>query len=62
MSYFTDAAALRLPLGMPPIVILGPGEPEMAHQTDEFCRVDRIGEAHELFVDVIDDWCHTEAT
>ncbi len=42
VSYFTDAAALRLPLGMPPIVILGPGEPEMAHQTDEYCRVDRI--------------------
>ncbi|MEO9101583.1 MAG: M20 family metallopeptidase [Burkholderiaceae bacterium] len=57
VSYFTDAAALRLPLGMPPIVILGPGEPEMAHQTDEYCRVDRIGEAHELFVGLIDDWC-----
>ena len=57
VSYFTDAAALRLPLGMPPIVILGPGESAMAHQTDEYCRVDRIGEAETLYVDLIDDWC-----
>lgn len=56
VSYFTDAAALRLPLGMPPVVILGPGEPEMAHQTDEYCRVDRIGEAVLLYTDLIDDW------
>jgi succinyl-diaminopimelate desuccinylase len=57
VSYFTDAAALRLPLGMPPVVILGPGEPEIAHQTDEYCRVDRIREAAQLFTDLIDDWC-----
>jgi succinyl-diaminopimelate desuccinylase len=56
-SYFTDAAALRLPLGLPPTVILGPGEPELAHQTDEYCRVDRILEATTLFSDLIDDWC-----
>ena len=61
VSYFTDAAALRLPLGMPPIVILGPGEPEMAHQTDEYCRVDRIREAEALFTDLIDDWCEVRA-
>ncbi len=57
VSYFTDAAALRLPLGMPPVVILGPGQPEMAHQTDEYCRVDRIREAEVLFTDLITDWC-----
>lgn len=57
VSYFTDAAALRSPLGMPPVVILGPGEPGMAHQTDEYCRVDRIVEADTLFGDLIDDWC-----
>lgn len=61
VSYFTDAAALRLPLGMPPIVILGPGEPEMAHQTDEYCHVDRIREAAVLFTDLIDDWCEASA-
>ena len=56
VSYFTDAAALRGPLGGPPIVILGPGEAEMAHQTDEYCRVDRIAEATTLFNDLIKDW------
>ena len=57
VSYFTDAAALRGPLGQPPTVILGPGEPQMAHQTDEFCYVARIGEAEKLFRHIILDWC-----
>jgi len=57
VSYFTDAAALRGPLGQPPTVILGPGEPQMAHQTDEFCYVARIGEAEQLFRHIILDWC-----
>ncbi len=57
VSYFTDAAALRLPLGMPPVLILGPGEPQLAHQTDEYCHVHRIHEATALFDDLITDWC-----
>jgi succinyl-diaminopimelate desuccinylase len=57
VSYFTDAAALRLPLGMPPVLILGPGEPQLAHQTDEYCHVHRIVEATALFEDFITDWC-----
>ena len=61
VSYFTDAAALRGPLSAGdeplPIVILGPGQPEMAHQTDEYCEVARITEATALFVELIDDWC-----
>jgi len=60
VAYFTDAAALRGPLGGPPVVILGPGEPEMAHQTDEYCRVDRIHEATALFGDLITDWCEAQ--
>lgn len=57
VSYFTDAAALRLPLGMPPVLILGPGEPQLAHQTDEHCHVHRITEAVVLYEDLITDWC-----
>lgn len=57
VSYFTDAAALRPALGMPPTVILGPGEPAMAHQTDEWCEVARIGQAHALYAELIQDWC-----
>jgi succinyl-diaminopimelate desuccinylase len=60
-SHFTDAAALRLPWGKPPVVILGPGEPGMAHQTDGYCRVDRIREAALLFTDLIDDGCEAPA-
>ena len=61
VSYFTDAAALRGPLGQPPTVILGPGEAAMAHQTDEYCRVDNIVEATALYEDLIRDWCEAAA-
>lgn len=61
VSYFTDAAALRGPLGQPPTLILGPGEAAMAHQTDEYCRVDHIVEATALYEDLIRDWCDAAA-
>ena len=48
-TYFTDAAALTPAYGDPPTVILGPGEPELAHQTDEYCVVERIREAEAIF-------------
>ena len=35
VPYFTDASLLLPALGNPPCIILGPGEPTMAHQTDE---------------------------
>ncbi len=57
VSYFTDAAALLAPLGNPPTVILGPGELQLAHQTDEYCKVSRINEAVKIFSDLILDWC-----
>lgn len=56
VSYFTDASALKPAIGNPPTVILGPGQPEMAHQTDEFCYVDKITDAADLFSDLIQDW------
>jgi succinyl-diaminopimelate desuccinylase len=55
--YFTDAAVLKPALGTPPAVILGPGELDLAHQTDEYCRVDRIGEATELYGVLVRKWC-----
>lgn len=56
VSYFTDASALKSAIGNPPTVILGPGQPEMAHQTDEFCYVDKIEDATKLFANLISDW------
>ena len=41
-TFFTDAAALKFAYNMPPTIILGPGEGQMAHQTHEYCVVDRI--------------------
>ena len=57
VSYFTDAASLRRAYDYPPTVILGPGEPEMAHQTDEYCRVAKIQESVEVYSQIIHGWC-----
>lgn len=56
-SYFTDAAALKPGMGGAPTIILGPGEPAMAHQTDEFCLIKRIEEAEAIFTELIVRWC-----
>jgi succinyl-diaminopimelate desuccinylase len=56
-SYFTDGGPLRRALGGIPTVVLGPGEPHLAHQTDEYCLVSRIDQAVEAYGQIIDDWC-----
>ena len=56
-TYFTDAAALNLAYRNPPTVILGPGEPQMAHQTDEYCVVERIGQSVCAYEEIIRRWC-----
>ncbi|HEV7735613.1 MAG TPA: M20 family metallopeptidase [Candidatus Binatia bacterium] len=55
--YFTDASALTAAYGGPPTVILGPGELELAHQTDEYCLVERIDQAVELYIELTRRWC-----
>lgn len=55
-TYFTDASALAPAYGGAPTVILGPGEATMAHQTDEYCIVDRIGEAVEAYTEIARRW------
>lgn len=54
-SYFSDAAALRPALGMPPTLILGPGRPDQAHQTDEFVDVDALHVAQAIYARLIED-------
>jgi len=49
VSYFTDGSVLLPPTGHPPTIILGPGEPQMAHQTDEYCHTSRIKEGVSLY-------------
>jgi succinyl-diaminopimelate desuccinylase len=56
-SYFTDAAALNVAYNAPPTIILGPGEAQMAHQTDEYCVVDRIAESVAAYEEIARRWC-----
>jgi succinyl-diaminopimelate desuccinylase len=56
-SYFTDAAALKPGMGDPPAIILGPGEPSMAHQTDEYCLIRRVLEAEAIYTELMVRWC-----
>ncbi|MGE4339036.1 MAG: M20 family metallopeptidase [Pigmentiphaga sp.] len=58
-SYFTDASLLTPALGAIPTVILGPGEPAMAHQTDEYCLIDRLRQATDIYDALIRDWMQT---
>lgn len=55
--YMTDAANLLKVYRGAPVVVLGPGEPAMAHQTDEYCSIERIREAAALYEAIIRDWC-----
>lgn len=55
--YFTDASALTPALGTVPTVVIGPGEMGQAHQTDEFCLVDRIDESRAIYADIIQAVC-----
>ena len=56
-TYFTDAAALTPAYGSPPTLILGPGEPSMAHQTDEYCVMDRVEASVDMYKDIISNYC-----
>jgi len=56
VPYFTDASLLLPAMGNPPCIILGPGEPTMAHQTDEYCLLSRLAEAERLYGQLIVDW------
>jgi succinyl-diaminopimelate desuccinylase len=56
-TYMTDAANLLKAYTGAPTVVLGPGEPQMAHQTDEWCSVERIRQSVALYEAIIKDWC-----
>ncbi len=48
-AYYTDGATLAPAFGLP-MVICGPGDPALAHQTDEWVPVDQLLRAAELYV------------
>lgn len=56
VSYFTDASVFTPAFGGLPTVILGPGEPGLAHQTDEYCELGKLQAAVEIYSRLIRDW------
>ena len=56
-TYMTDAANLLKVYAGAPTIVLGPGEPQMAHQTDEWCSMERIRQAVSMYEAIIKDWC-----
>jgi succinyl-diaminopimelate desuccinylase len=55
--YMTDAANLLKAYPGAPTVVLGPGEAAMAHQTDEYCSMERIRQSVALYEELLEDWC-----
>jgi succinyl-diaminopimelate desuccinylase len=54
--YMTDAANLLTAYAGAPTVVLGPGEAAMAHQTDEYCSIERLRQAVAIYEALIRDW------
>lgn len=57
-TFFTDASVLTPAMGKPTTIILGPGEPGQAHQTDEWCSVTQIHAAVAIYRNILRDWSH----
>jgi succinyl-diaminopimelate desuccinylase len=49
VPYFTDAAVLNPVLNNPPTLIVGPGNPALAHQADEWCSISAIERARTIY-------------
>jgi succinyl-diaminopimelate desuccinylase len=56
LPYLTDGSVLQRLYGGVPTIILGPGQPEMAHQTDEFCYVAKLEQSVNIYNDIITKW------
>ncbi len=56
LPYLTDGSVLQDYYNNVPTIILGPGQPEMAHQTDEFCFISKIEQAVNIYKNIIINW------
>jgi succinyl-diaminopimelate desuccinylase len=59
LPYVTDGSVLQALYNGIPTIILGPGQPEMAHQTDEFCYIHKIEQAVKIYKNIILKWRYT---
>lgn len=55
--YMTDAPNLLQAYDRIPTVVLGPGEAALAHQTDEYCSMERVRQAVAIYEALMRDWC-----
>jgi succinyl-diaminopimelate desuccinylase len=55
VAYYTDASVLASSTGAP-VIILGPGEAGMAHQTDEWVSVDKLIQAAQFYAQLAGEW------
>ena len=53
MPYLTDGSVLQAFYRGIPTIIIGPGDPKMAHKTDEYCQVDKLYQAVEIYRDIM---------
>ena len=56
VQFFTDAASWKSARPGLPVMILGPGDPGLAHRTDEYCPLADLHTATALYADLIRDW------
>lgn len=54
-SFFTDGPALKEIFGGVPVVIVGPGDPQCAHKTNEYCSIERLNEAVDIYSKIIEN-------
>ncbi len=62
IMFSTDGADLKRGYaesgnGSIPAVIIGPGEPSIAHQIDEWCSIKRLEESVDMYDQMMRDWC-----
>jgi succinyl-diaminopimelate desuccinylase len=60
-TYFTDGSVLLPAMGGAPALVLGPGEPTLAHQTDEWCSVEKLRQSAEIYRRLIAEWASNAA-
>lgn len=53
VNYFTDASLLKTAMEDLPVMILGPGQIDQPHVTDEYVRLPRLAEAVEIYAALI---------